>query len=183
MNWRAALASGLTGLGGLGGLASSAALAVDGVSIEAGRGNDRVNMARIGAQWNWKQTWKLDNNWQLGGYTDASIGTWHANTRAPGQNASLIDIGLTPTLRLSRSSGSGPFAEIGLGTHLISHTAITSRTFSTAVQFGTHLGAGYRFGNKQAFELGLRVQHLSNAAIKRPNGGINFAQLRLQYHF
>ena len=180
MNWRAALALGLMGLAGW---VSATAWAVDGISIEAGRGNDQVNMARIGLQWNWKQTWKLDNNWQVGGYTDASIGTWRADTRAPGQNASLINIGMTPTFRLSRTGGVGPFAEIGLGTHLISHTSITSRTFSTAVQFGTHLGAGYRFGGQQAFEVGLRVQHLSNAAIKRPNGGINFAHLRLQYHF
>ncbi len=63
MNWRAALAIGLMGLAGL---VSATAWAVDGISIEAGRGNDQVNMARIGLQWNWKQTWKLDNNWQVG---------------------------------------------------------------------------------------------------------------------
>ena len=47
MNWRAALAFGLMGLAGL---VSATAWAVDGISIEAGRGNDQVNMARIGLQ-------------------------------------------------------------------------------------------------------------------------------------
>ena len=177
MNWRAAVAVGLATL------FSSAALAVDGVSIELGRGNDRVDMARIGVQWNGKPLWKLDNDWQIGSYFDVTVGAWQAKTKAPGQNASLIDVGITPTLRLSRSAGPGLFVESGVGVHLLSHTSITSRTFSTALQFGSHLGLGYRFGNRQAYELSLRVQHLSNAAIKRPNGGINFGQLRLQYHF
>lgn len=177
MNWRAVLAVSLAAL------MSSSAFAVDGVSIELGRGNDRVDMARVGAQWNWKPLWKLDNEWQIGSYFDVTAGAWHAKTKAPGQNSSLIDVGITPTLRLSRAAGPGVFAETGVGVHLLSHTSITSRTFSTALQFGSHLGVGYRFGGKQSYELSLRVQHLSNAAIKRPNGGINFGQLRLQYHF
>jgi hypothetical protein len=50
-------------------------------------------------------------------------------------------------------------------------------------QFGNNVGAGYRFGAKGAFDLGVRYQHLSNASIKRPNNGINFTQVRLQYWF
>ena len=52
---------------------------------------------------------------------------------------------------------------------------------STAFQFGNHIGVGYRFGAKGSYDLGYRFQHLSNASIKRPNAGINFNQVRLQY--
>ncbi len=44
------------------------------------------------------------------------------------------------------------------------------------------MGVGYRFDRK-GFEIGYRFQHISNAGIKEPNDGINFHQLRLQYHY
>jgi hypothetical protein len=65
----------------------------------------------------------------------------------------------------------------------LSHTQIGDKRLSTAFQFGDHLGFGYRFGARSAFDLGYRYQHLSNGSIKRPNPGINFHQVRLQYHF
>jgi hypothetical protein len=77
----------------------------------------------------------------------------------------------------------GPFIEAAVGFHLLSHTSIGDRRMSTAFQFGNHIGVGYRFGAKAHYELGYRFQHLSNASIKRPNPGINFHQIRLQYHF
>jgi hypothetical protein len=65
----------------------------------------------------------------------------------------------------------------------MSETTIGDKRMSTKVQFGDHLGAGYRFGVKGAWDLSYRFQHLSNAGIKKPNDGINFNQIRLQYHF
>jgi len=65
----------------------------------------------------------------------------------------------------------------------LSKTSLGDKRFSTMFQFGDHLGVGYRFGTKGAFDLSYRYQHLSNASIKRPNNGINFNQIRLQYHF
>lgn len=178
MNWRKAVAVCLSAL------APAAACAVDGVSMEGGRGNNSVDMVRIGAQWKLaKPLFKLDNDWQISSYVDATAGYWRADNTPAGRNSSLVDIGLTPSLRLSRGDGPGFFLDTGVGAHLLSHTSITTRSFSTAFQFGSHLGVGYRFGGRQSYELSARVQHLSNAAIKRPNGGINFAQLRLAYHF
>jgi len=77
-----------------------------------------------------------------------------------------------------------PYLEAAVGLHLLSHTSVSlERRFSTAFQFGNHLGLGLRFGSQRAFDLGYRFQHLSNAGIKRPNQGINFHQVRFQYHF
>jgi lipid A 3-O-deacylase len=39
-----------------------------------------------------------------------------------------------------------------------------------------------RFGPRDRYDVGLRLQHLSNGGIRKPNPGIDFVQLRLQYH-
>ena len=85
---------------------------------------------------------------------------------------------------LSGGSGyRGAYLEGGIGVHLLSATSLGSKRFSTALQFGEHLGFGYRFGARGAFDLGYRYQHVSNADIKHPNSGIEFNQVRLQYWF
>ena len=96
------------------------------------------------------------------------------------------DFGLTPVLRLQPNNPAGfsPYAELGVGFHFLSSTSVSpQRQFGSSFQFGDHVGAGVRFGDKGQYDIGYRYQHLSNAGIKQPNQGINFQQLRLQYHF
>jgi len=83
--------------------------------------------------------------------------------------------------RYQRSSGRAiPYVEAAVGFHMLSsHQITTGRIFSTRFQFGDHLGAGIRFG---AHDVGVRIQHLSNGGIARPNPGINFLVLRYQLH-
>jgi len=161
--------------------ASVPALAVDGVALEGGRG-DGTDMGRIAVQWDWKSRWFQGQNWHLGGYWDLGLGYWRRDA-PPGQNEDITEIGLTPVLRFQQNDLKGPYFEGGIGFHLLSRTSLGSARFSTKFQFGDHLGFGYRFGVKGAFDLGYRFQHLSNTDIKRPNRGINFHQVRLQYHF
>jgi hypothetical protein len=161
--------------------ASLPALAVDGVAVEIGQG-DSTDMGRVAIQWDWKSRWLQGQSWHLGGYWDLGLGYWHRDAR-PGQNEDIIDLGLTPVFRVQQNDLSGPYGELGIGFHVLSKTSIGDKRFSTAFQFGDHLGAGYRFGAKGAFDLGYRYQHLSNGSIKRPNNGINFQQIRVQYHF
>jgi lipid A 3-O-deacylase len=163
-------------------MAAGSATAVDGVALEFGQGNS-TDMGRIGLQWSWNKQWFKGDQWHVGGFWDLSLGHWRRDNTLPGQNDSITEIGLTPTLRLQRNDGTGPYAEAGIGFHLLSRTSLGPKRFSTAFQFGDHLGIGYRFGAKGALDLGLRYQHLSNASIKRPNNGINFTQVRLQYWF
>ena len=162
-------------------LASLPALAVDGFSLEAGNG-DGADMGRVGIQWDWKKRWFEGGNWHLGGYWDLSLGYWHRDA-LPGQNESITDIGLTPVFRIQQNDLKGLFGEAAIGFHLLSRTSLGEKRFSTAFQFGDHLGLGYRFGSRGEYELSYRYQHLSNASIKRPNNGINFNQIRFQYHF
>src|SRR5258706_7691028 len=162
-------------------LAGAPAMAVDGMALEAGRG-DGTDMGRIAIQWDWEKRLYQGAGWNVGGYWDLGFGYWR-NASFPGRNKEITEIGLTPVLRLQRDSLEGLYGELGIGWHLQSHTTIGDKSMSTAFQFGDHIGIGYRFGAKRAYDLSYRLQHLSNASIKKPNDGINFNQVRLQYHF
>ena len=162
-------------------IASAPAAAVDGIAVEYGQG-DGADMGRIGVQWDWNKRWFEGKSWHVGGYWDLALGYWTRDA-GPGQNDELADLGLTPVFRLQGNDLKGPYAELGIGFHLLSKTSLGDKRFSTKFQFGDHLGIGYRFGAKGAFDVGYRYQHLSNASIKRPNNGINFHQVRVQYHF
>jgi len=157
------------------------AAAVDGIALEAGSG-DGTEMGRVAIQWNWKKPLYQGSEWQMGSYWELGLGYWR-NGGFPGNNKDITEIGLTPVLRLQRNSLEGFYAEVGIGWHLLSDSTIGDKRFSTLFQFGNHLGVGYRFGAKRAYDVSYRYQHLSNAGIKRPNDGINFNQIRLQYHF
>ncbi len=162
-------------------LASAPAMAVDGMAVEIGQG-DGTDMGRVAVQWDWKKPLHQGAGWNVGGYWDLGLGYWN-NDGFPNRNQEITEIGLTPVLRLQSDSLEGLYGELGIGWHLQSHTTIGDKTMSTAFQFGSHLGIGYRFGAKRAYDLSYRIQHLSNASIKKPNDGINFNQIRLQYHF
>jgi hypothetical protein len=171
----------------LGAIASGPASAVDGVSIQGGVGagpseGSGTEMFRLAAQWDWKQRWFEGRDWHVGGFWDAGVGYWKRDA-LPQQNGSLYEIGLTPVFRLQKNQLEGPYIEAGIGAHLLSDTSLGDRIFSTSFQFGSHLGIGYRFGARNAFDLSYSYQHLSNASIKQPNDGIDFHQIRLQYHF
>jgi len=167
---------------GLLALASGRALAVDGVAVELGNG-DGTDMGRVAVQWDWGKRWFQSENWHLGGYWDLGLGYWKHDNVRPGQNDNITEIGLTPVFRFQQNDLQGLYAEIAVGAHFLSQTSLGDKRFSTSFQFGDHVGVGYRFGAKGAFDLSYRYQHLSNGSIKEPNSGINFNQVRLQYHF
>jgi hypothetical protein len=165
-------------------LASNHAIAVDGLSVELGRGN-ATDTARIGAIWDFNQSWFTDGDWQVTGFWEATAGTWrgHSNT---GGNHIITELGLSPVFRFQEKHpvGIAPYLEGSIGFHLIDLTYIyNNRKFGSAFQFGDHLGFGVRFGEQQQFDLGYRLQHLSNGGIKQPNQGINFSQIHFSYHF
>ena len=163
---------------------ASSAMAVDGVSIEGGTtaGDDpNTEMWRVGAQWDWKKRWfQSDSGWFLGGYWDTSVGHWNSRDDS---GSDIYDFGVTPVFRYQKE-GYGPYVEAAIGFHYLSNTDINrTRRFSTHFQFGDHIGVGYRFGKDGAYDIAYRLQHLSNGGIDEPNPGINFHQIRFQYHF
>ncbi|HWQ39772.1 MAG TPA: acyloxyacyl hydrolase [Burkholderiales bacterium] len=118
-------------------------------------------------------TWEVRLDWE------ANIGYWTpASSRA--ERRAIIDIGLTPVLRLAPGERGRFFVEAGIGAHLLSDTSpYRGRELGSAFQFGDLIGIGWRLGDRNGYEVALRIEHFSNAGIKHPNQGIEFAMLRL----
>jgi hypothetical protein len=151
-------------------LCSFAAHAVDSGSLEIGYGDDRTSLLRMAVQDRWRKEWTLGETWRVSGYWDFSAAVWDNS------DATTADLGITPVFRFERER---LYAEAAIGAHLVQRRISQHRIFSTAFQFGDHIGIGMR---GREYDLGIAIQHLSNASIRRPNPGINFVLVRLQYH-
>lgn len=80
-----------------------------------------------------------------------------------------FDLNATPIWRAGNSWG---YVEGGIGVYLLSKTINNpAHRLPSSFQFGSHVGTGLRLGKNAA--LGIALQHLSNAGIKQPNGGID----------
>ena len=144
--------------------------AIDALALEVGYGEDRTSLLRFAVveRWN-REPRPLGRKWQLTGYWDFSAALWDNAVE------STADLGITPVFRFER----GPlYLEAAIGLHLVQTRISASRVFSTAVQFGDHVGIGW---HSRRWDFAARVQHLSNAGIDHPNPGINFVLVRAQY--
>jgi hypothetical protein len=156
---------------------------VDSVSLEGG-GGEHVQVVRFAAQSDWNKNWLPVGGYHLTGYWDANVAYWRANQwrDIKGDRKNLAVIGLTPVFRLEADDKLGLYAEAGIGAALFSSVyRNTHRQLSTAYEFADHIGAGYVFSNK--WDIGINLQHYSNGGIKHPNGGVNLALLKANYHF
>lgn len=165
------------------GVTQSSSHAVDSASIEFGTGNE-TKLVRLGVQWKWNSRWWQSNGTHIGGYWDLTIAQWRGDhyRGVSGREQNITAVGITPVFRFQNDDLKGFYAEAGIGAHLLSELYNNNgRRLSTAFQFGDHLGAGYVFENN--LDIGLKIQHFSNASIKKPNNGVNFAILRIMYPF
>jgi hypothetical protein len=82
-----------------------------------------------------------------------------------------FDLNLTPIWRADKPWG---YVEAGIGAYLLSKTINNDVTrLPSSFQFGSHVGAGLRLGTDGRVSVGIGIQHLSNAGLKQPNGGID----------
>jgi hypothetical protein len=162
------------------------ATALDSVLLELGMNEGDEDVERYGAalRWDLGVKWLETGDWYLGTYLEASVTYWDGTRGTTGEN-DLVDFGLTPILRYQRSPSHGlaPFVELGVGAHAHTEDGIGDRDFDIPFAFGTHFGAGARFGDGGRYELVYRFQHLSNAGLGDDNPGINFHVIQLGYHF
>lgn len=159
----------------------SAGHTTDSISFEFGSGT-KTKMARLGAQWKWNSQWWNSNGSHISGYWDLSVARWRGERfqNIPNRSQNISAIGITPIFRFQNNSQKGFYAEIGIGAHLLSELYDNNEhQLSTKLQFGDHVGIGYVFENE--LELGLKLQHFSNASMKKPNDGVNFAIIKLSY--
>lgn len=88
-----------------------------------------------------------------------------------------FDLNATSIWRSEKPWG---YLEAGFGGYLLSKTINNHENrVPSAFEFGSHVGAGIRLAQKHS--IGVAIQHLSNAGIKQPNGGIDL--VLVQYTF
>jgi len=155
--------------------------APNGAGLTIGDGN---NVTVYGAAIHWDSLCSCPALKQYGFDTRlvAQVAYWRGREHPAARN-SLWDASLIPMLRWTAPQVGTvrPFAEIGIGAHLLSATRInTERNFSTTFQFGDVAGMGVAFGERRRYELGAFIHHLSNAGIKEPNNGITYFGLMLR---
>ncbi len=131
--------------------------------------------------------WGNGPRWQLGGtpveaYWDIYLSRWSSDSAG---SRDVTALGFTPTFRfLPGGPSAGWFVDAGIGATYSNRVYVPApNRFSTRFNFASSVGVGLQFGEQRAHELSLRVQHVSNASIKKPNPGENFLQLRYAVRF
>ena len=162
---------------------SSPAIALDGYSVDVGKG-DLATLYKVAVH----QSFGKESAWlqacQCDGYWEASVATIteekYRNIQA--DKRSLMDFGWTPVLRWHGRSARGLFVELGVGIHYFSEIYDNNnRLLGSEFQFGDHIGVGYQFSHH--LELTLKFQHFSDAGIKEPNPGLNMTVLKVALLF
>ncbi|MEJ8845338.1 acyloxyacyl hydrolase [Variovorax rhizosphaerae] len=117
-------------------------------------------------------------------YGDFFVSHWRTQRDLVGDQT-YTQVGAIANARYRFDQGASPwFADLGLGlTWFDGHYETEDRRFSTQFQFTEVLGVGRNFGVNGAHELSLRVLHVSNGSIRKPNPGDNAVKLRYGYHF
>jgi hypothetical protein len=139
----------------------------------------------VGGQWHWRRAWALRDSLVLRGRWEIAFGRWRTQFDDGRRDRSwTTQVSLVPTLRLTTPSGRGWYGEIGSGPALLIPVFQgRDRRFSTEFNFQSHLAVGYVLGDRGKHDLGLRIEHFSNAGIREPNPGMNFGSLRYTYRF
>lgn len=163
---------------------ASASAGQFGMQLAGGVADHGVKKTDLGIVWDPGLTW-----WHIGGYQFTLVGEAHVAywdiRESHATHPHIWEFGFTPVLRFEKGSGwFRPYLEAGAGVRMLSHVRETDdRTFSSSFQFADMVGIGAQFGEHQNYQAGFRFQHLSNAGIKKPNPGINFSQVYVQYNF
>ena len=148
-----------------------------GAFVEGGIADNSSYSATVGLVWPW--SWRHEAlGGELTATTEAYLSHWSA--RGSAEHASFTQLGLLPVLRYRFGQGSSDwFAQAGVGISVMDVMYRTAdKQFSTHFNFASVAAVGRSFGPERRHELSLRLFHVSNADLKKPNPGENFLQLR-----
>jgi lipid A 3-O-deacylase len=126
----------------------------------------------------WPAWWRSSSGaWTVS--TELLASYWSAK-QVTGDRKGFLQLAAVPVLRYRFDGGRSPwFAEAGIGVSFTNEKYVRDgKAFSTSFNFYDTVGAGMSFGAQRENELGVRILHISNAGIKKPNPGENFIQLR-----
>lgn len=144
--------------------------------------SNRSSAFAAGVLWPWidaPRVWPGRLTWQI----EATVAAWRSLATAQvGEPQFSLQLGLTPSARWAL--GPGWFLEAGIGLNVVTpRYRAGHRRFSTRLNFGDHVALGMTFGEGQHHELQVRLEHFSNAGLRKPNPGENFVQLRYAWRF
>lgn len=157
--------------------------AIDALSVVAG-GGDSTDMLRLELQSNWGERWFAGDRGYLSGFWDIDLADWRQEHwhNLSNKNHNIVEIGVTPVFRYQGYGNEGYYIDAGIGMHQLSDAYDNGgRQLSTRFEFGTVVGAGYRFAS--GWECGANIEHYSNGGISSPNSGVNFLALRISKGF
>jgi hypothetical protein len=147
---------------------TAAAQAQSEVVVSLGRAADNadIDVVRLA----YRRTLPSDARWWVPTLVELGGGIWRVPDLAG--TTQRFDLHATPVWRADFER---TYVEGGIGLYLLSHTINNDVThISTSFEFGSHVGAGLRIGARHETRVSIALQHLSNAGIKEPNGGVNF---------
>jgi len=129
-----------------------------------GRGTEsaETDIVRLG----YRHPLKDNGEWWRPSHVQLGVSLW----RVPDIRGETrrLDLNVTSIWRSDKPWG---YFEAGFGGYLLSKTINNDENrVPSAFEFGSHVGIGLKLGPGT---LGIGLQHLSNAGIKQPNGGIN----------
>lgn len=157
-------------------------LVPQGAFVETGAADHGIYATSVGLIW----SWSLRYRW-LGGEVTASTEAFasHWSAKARTGREGYTELGLVPLARYRFSEGRSPwFVEGGIGVSLLDSELRTPyKQLSTTFNFYDVVAAGRNFGADMRHEISLRMTHMSNGGIKKPNPGENFFQLRYAASF
>lgn len=155
----------------------------DSVFVTAGGATDDVTNLGVGIAWDWNWE-RLRRKAEVTGHTELMVSHWRARGFGGGDQG-FRQLVVLPVLRMQLRQGRSPwFLEAGIGVSWMNRLYITpDKVFSKQFNFYDMVGLGYKFGEGDRHELGLRYVHVSNADLKKPNPGEDFVLLRYAVRF
>ncbi|WP_019936279.1 acyloxyacyl hydrolase [Bordetella sp. FB-8] len=150
-----------------------------GIGIHYGLGN---RYSRLGLQYETSPIWTYSFGGSLGRVDltpEIGVAYWQAHGRQ--QPSSVWQLSAIPMFRWWLGASQRFYVEAGIGPTVFSHTAFADKHYSTAFQFGDHIGMGYLLDRHS--RVGMRFSHFSNADIKTPNPGMDVIQATYTYQF
>jgi len=145
------------------------------VMLSLGRGAENADIDLV--RFAYRRALASDARWWVPTQVELGGGTWRVPDLAG--TTQRFDLHATP---IWRADFARTYIEGGIGLYLLSHTINNDVThMSTSFEFGSHVGAGLRLGERRETRVGIALQHLSNAGIKEPNSGVNFVLLSASF--
>jgi lipid A 3-O-deacylase len=146
------------------------------VTLAIGQSSESSMVYRLGAQFDFDNSWWQSDTGRLTGYWDAAYTYWDGD-----DSSSNHSLSFSPVFVYEFAGETvKPYVEAGIGVAFFENTEVEDRQLGSSFQFEDRIGVGLRFSGQ---EVGLRAMHYSNLGIKQPNDGVEVYSLHYRMSF